>query len=159
MKIKFFAAALFALFLSACNPMAQLDGAEAKIAQFHSVYNDGDARRLYGVTGEEFRAVTTPEQMDELVTLVAGRMGQVESTERAGFNINSDNGVNMTVVTMTTQYEKGEATEIFTFQGDGETMQLVGWNVESDNFLDGGDGGDGADDAPVEDALDAEPAE
>ncbi len=162
MTIRLFTAALLALFaplfLAACNPMAQLDGAESKIAQFHKVYNDGDARVLYGMTGEQFRAATTPQQMDELIALVAGRMGKVESSERAGFNINSDNGVNMTVVTMTTQFEKGEAEEVFTFQGSGEEMQMVGWNVESDNFLNEAEGA-AEDSAPEASEPEAQAAE
>ena len=135
MHFKTIFAALFALFLAACNPMAQLDNSEQQIARWHETYNDGDARALYGQTGDMFRDVTTPEQMDDLVALVSERMGKVESTEREGFSINTDNGVTTTVVTMKTQFEKGESTETFTFHGTGEEMALVGWNVDSPNFL------------------------
>ncbi len=138
--IKLFTAALAALFLSACNPMAQLDGAEESIAKFHSTYNSGDARALYGTTADDFREVTTPAQMVELVELVTDRMGKVETTQRKAININSENGTTLTVVTMTTMFEKGEAIETFTYQGNGADMKLVGWNVDSPNFSDEADG-------------------
>lgn len=132
---KLFAASFFALLLSACNPMAQLDSSEEQIATFHATYNDGDARALYGATAAEFRDVTTLEQMEQLVDLVTDRMGLVQSTERQSFNINSENGTTVTVVTMTTVFDYGEAVETFTFQGSGDEMKLVGWNVDSPNFM------------------------
>lgn len=134
MPFKSIAAALFALLLAACNPMAQLDGATDEIERFHETYNQGNARALYGRTGQEFRDVTPPEEMDALVEHVTEFMGKMESTSREGFNINTNNGVTSTVVTMKTVFEKGEATETFTFRGQGEDLRLVGWNVDSPNF-------------------------
>lgn len=136
MKLKLFAAALAALFLAACNPMAQLDGSEETISQFHETYNAGDAQALYALTSEEFRGATTPEQMQGLVSLVTDRMGAVKSTERDGFNLNTNNGLTETTVTMKTQFEKGEGTETFTFYGTGDDLRLVGWHVDSPNFMD-----------------------
>lgn len=136
MHLKTIIAALAALLLAACNPMAQLNEAEAQVENFHDTYNEGDARALYGLTGEGFREITSAEQMDGLVALVNARMGKVVSTEREGININTDNGITMTTVTMKTQFEKGEALETFIFTGSGEEMGLVGWNVDSENFKD-----------------------
>lgn len=136
MRLSHLAAALFALLLAACNPMAQLDTSEATIASWHERYNEGDARALYGETGEEFRKVTSMDQMEALVTLVTNQMGPVVSTEREGFNINSNNGLTVTTVTMKTTFEKGPGTETFLFHGTGDDMKVVGWNVNSDNFMD-----------------------
>lgn len=128
-------AACALLFLSACNPIEQINVVDERIETWHATYNKGDARALYGQTGEEFRAATSPEQMDDLVALVTEKMGQVESAERTDTNINMQDGVTTTVVTMTTSFANGEATETFTFHGTGSETQLVGWNVDSPNFL------------------------
>lgn len=135
MHLKTLTAALAALLLAACNPMAQLNEAEAQVESFHDTYNEGDARALYGLTGEPFREVTSAQDMVDLVALVDERMGKVVSSEREGININSDNGTTTTTVTMKTEFEKGEATETFIFMGSGEDMGLVGWNVDSPNFM------------------------
>ena len=37
---------------------------------------------------------------------------------------------------MKTQFAKGEGTETFTFYGSGDDMRLVGWHVDSPNFMD-----------------------
>ena len=134
MKLKTLFAASTALVLSACNPMEQVEVADAKVARFQATYNEGDARGLYGQTSEEFREVTTPQQMDELVEYVTDKMGAIESSERSGININSSNGVNQTTITMTTQFAKGEGTETYTFIGSGQEMRVAGWNVDAENF-------------------------
>jgi len=135
MPFRLFAATLFALFLSACNPMEQVDEANQSIEAWHETYNSGDARALYGQTAQEFREVTSIDQMNQLVELVTDRMGKVQSSERSGININTTNGVTTTVVTMATVFEKGEGTETFTFQGTGDDTKIVGWNVDSPAFL------------------------
>jgi len=135
MYLKTIIAALAALLLAACNPMAQLNDAEAQVESFHDTYNEGDARALYGRTGEAFREVTSAQDMVDLVALVNERMGKVVSSEREGININSNNGTTTTTVTMKTEFEKGEATETFIFTGSGEDMGLVSWNVDSPNFM------------------------
>ncbi len=135
MPIRFCVAGLFALLLAACNPVEQLEISEQKIDRWQATYNRGDAGALYGQTSPAFRDEITREQMDELVALVIERMGKVESSERAGFNVKSNNGVTTTIVTMTTTFEKGEGTETFTFQGGGDDTGLMGWEVDSPNFL------------------------
>lgn len=122
------------LFLAACNPMAQLDKSEEWIAEWHATYNKGDAQALHSLTSDEFQEATTAPQMEELVSLVESRMGQFESAERSGFNINTENGVTETVVTIDSTYELGEAVETFTFLGTDENFRLIGWHVDSVNF-------------------------
>ena len=114
--------------------MEQVEVADQKVDRFQATYNVGDARGLYGQTAPEFREVTTPQQMDELVAYVSETMGAIESSERSGININSNNGVTTTTVTMKTDFTKGDGEETYTFYGTGEDMRLVGWNVDSDNF-------------------------
>ncbi|WP_252258040.1 hypothetical protein [Erythrobacter aurantius] len=135
MFIRIAFAVVAAALLSACNPMAQLEQSETKIEKWHATYNEGDARTLYGLTSQEFRDVTSIDEMNQLVALVTDKMGKVSSSERAGFNINTNNGVTSTVVTMKTVFEKGEGTETFTFRGNGDDTRLVGWNVDSPNFV------------------------
>lgn len=136
MPIRNLVAVLAMLLLAACNLMEQVDVVDERIEQWHSTYNTGDAQALYALTGDAYREATSPEQMDELVALVTDRMGKVESSERTNTNINMDNGVTTTVVDLATVFEKGEATETITFIGTGEAAQLVGWNVDSPNFVD-----------------------
>jgi len=120
-----------ALVLAACNPVAALDDSEARIARFHDGLARGDGEALYRMTGAEFRATTTRAQFDDLLTVVATRLGTVEASERTNFNVNSNNGTTFTTVVMNTRFAQGEGQETFVFKGTGEDMQLAGWHVTS----------------------------
>jgi len=135
MKFRNFLMVLAVIFIAACNPMEQLGAAEEKIEAFQARYNDRDASVLYRMTGEDFRAATTREQMDGLVALFSGRLGRIESSERTGFNSQFKNGLNITTITMETQFEQGAGTETFVFHGTGEDMELVGWTVNSPRLM------------------------
>lgn len=131
MKIRMFVAGLAALLLAACNPGAQIEDAKTQITKFHGLYNDSNGDALYRFTGEEFRKVTTRKQLDDMVAVVATRLGKVESSKQTGFNTAFNNGTTITTIVMQTNFQKGVGQETFVFAGSGETMQLVGWNVNA----------------------------
>ncbi|QIQ85839.1 hypothetical protein [Erythrobacter sp.] len=132
-RILFALAGAFAL--AACNPVEQFGIAEERIDTFHARYNEGDAGALYAMTGETFREVTDPEDMGSLVAMFTARLGRIESSERSGFNTSFNNGLNVTTVTMDTQFEQGAGTETYIFHGTGEDMELVGWQVNSPRLM------------------------
>lgn len=136
MPIKLLVASAFALVLAACNPMAQVDAADTAIDRFHATYNESDAEALYQLTAAEFRKETSPADMVALVSRVKSHMGPVEGTARQDLKIEERDGINMTLVTMTTDFALGQGTETFTFYGSDNELRLVGWNVDSPNFLD-----------------------
>lgn len=135
MKFSILIAGMIAFALAACNPMEQLGVAEERVEAFQARYNDADSGALYAMTGEAFRAATTPDQMDGLVSLFSGRLGRIESSERSGFNAQFKNGTNITTVTMETRFEQGEGTETFVFHGSGEGMELVSWTINSPRLM------------------------
>ena len=120
--------------LAACNPMANLEEAETRIEEFQAAYSVDDVDDMYEMTGPEFRKVTTREEFDDLYALIDLRLGAVEASERTGFNVNTNNGRTVTVVSMQSEFELGEGIETYTFFGHGEDMELVGWNVNSPNL-------------------------
>ena len=124
-----------ALVLAACNPVANYNAGDEKIAEFQEAYSRGDGDALFAMTGPQFREITTREQFDELLAIFDARLGPVESSERAGFNVTTNTGGTFTVVQMQTEFEQGPGMETYTFLGNGEDMQLVGWNVESQRLL------------------------
>ncbi|MBV7260165.1 hypothetical protein [Erythrobacter crassostreae] len=124
--------AVFGAFaLAACNPMENLEQSEARIAQYEKAYSSGNSDALWRLSGEKLREVTPREDFDNLVTVFSSRLGKIESSERSSFNVNSNNGVTQTVIVMNTEFEQGQGTQTYTFFGNGEDMQLVGWNVDS----------------------------
>ena len=126
---------LAALLLAACNPVAQMEGGEERIAEFQAAYSQSDLDALYALVGPEFRKISDREDFANLHGMIHGRLGDVVSSERVGFSVNTSPMGTMTVVTMETQFEDGVGLESFTFLGSGEDLVLEGWNVNSDRLV------------------------
>ena len=129
MRVIFAAAA--AWLATACNPIANLEDADDTIATFQARYNEGDAGKLYGLTGDRFKQITSRGEMEDLVTVFSTRLGRIENSERSNFNVSTKNGVTTTVVLMQTDFERGEGVETYTFQGGGDDFELIGWHIAS----------------------------
>lgn len=126
---------LSALVLSACNPIENLGEAEDQIDRFHSLYSNGKADEMYLMGSRRFRDATPLATLEGTVSVVRERLGKVESSEREGFNVNTTTAGTTTIVTMKTRFELGEGTETYTFIGNGENMQIEGWNVTSPRLM------------------------
>ena len=126
--------AIAALFLTACNPVENLDTGDNRIADYQNEYSEADVDALWRMVGPEFREVTSREQFDDLVAVLQARLGAIESSSREGFNVNTNTGGTVTVVQMLTQFEQGQGLETYTFRGNGDDMQLIGWHVNSDRL-------------------------
>lgn len=121
-----------AIVLAACNPVSQMNDADAQIEEFQAHYNNGDKNALFAMTGTELRDAVTREEWDGLVDYVSARLGAIGESSQSGINVNSNNGVTLTTITRNTSFANGDAVETYTFIGSGEDMRLFGWEVEGD---------------------------
>ncbi len=133
--VRKFLLAAMVISLTACNPIANLDASEGQVSRFQDIYSAGQYDDLYAFVGDEFREATTRDQFQDLMDVVSSRLGALESSERASWNVNTNNGVTITTVVMTSQYELGEGSETYVFHGHGEEMSLVRWAVQSDRLI------------------------
>jgi hypothetical protein len=128
-------AAAGALLLAACNPMEELDDADKAITQFHRQLDQRDFDGIWRATHGDFQAGQPREAYDAFMEAVRDKLGEAESSERQGFNINTNNGVTFVTVNMLTRFEEGEANEVFVFRRDGERLKLVNYNVNSQALI------------------------
>lgn len=117
--------------LAACNPMEQMNAADAQIEQFHEYFSASDFDSIYEMTAPEFRRTVTAEQWAASLEIVVRCLGPVQESSQTGFNLNTNNGVTETTINRSTTYELDEGTEVFTFRGTGTDMLLVNWEVVS----------------------------
>ena len=129
------AAVALSLTVAACNPVAALNDGEAQITQFHDAFSRDDSDAIWALAGDDFRAATTREDLNDLLAFVDERLGAVRSSERTSFNVNTNNGVTVTTIEMDTQFVQGEGQETFEFVGTGEEMRLLSWNVNSNRLV------------------------
>jgi hypothetical protein len=123
------------LALAACNPVANLNAGDSQITKFHAAYSRGDASAIYAMTGPQLRATASHAQFAELLDVVKVRLGAVKSSERTGFNVNTNTAGTFTTIIMSTHFAKGDGQENFVFSGKGDEMKLEGWHVESPRLM------------------------
>ncbi|MDE1468385.1 hypothetical protein [Aurantiacibacter sp. D1-12] len=145
--------------LSACNPVEVMGDSDTAIEQFHDHWNAGNLDAMWHATHPEFRTGLTQQQFDKVMGDFGGVLGEVESTERESFNINTQNGVTTTTIMMRTQFANGEGVEQFFLRGHGEEQKIFYYYVESD-LLNGYTAPEGADEYRPDDERPAvEPVE
>lgn len=72
---------------------------------------------------------------EEFLAVVQHKLGKTGKSTQEGWRINYVNGTSMTVLNMTTIYEKGEAMETFTFKLSPQGSVLVGYNIQSNALI------------------------
>ena len=117
--------------LAACNPMAELEDADGEVATFHRQFDARDFEGIWNASHDDFRAGQPPEDYAAFMVAIRDKLGEVESTERQGFNVNTNNGVITVTVTMLTEFEQGRGNETFVFMRDGDELKLYNYNVNS----------------------------
>lgn len=127
---KFMAITAVAL-LAACNPMEQMDGADALIEEFHTDFNESDFDTIWNGASQEFRDSMSRSEFDGFMSRMRASVGEYQDGSQVGFNINTNNGTTLTEITLDTTYENGTADEVFTFIGTGDDMALLNWNIDS----------------------------
>lgn len=127
---KWLAASGLAL-LAACNPMEELEDADREVARFHRQLDARDFEGIWNASHDNFRAGQPQADYAAFMVAVRDKLGEVEGTEREGFNINTNNGVTTITVAMSTEFAQGPATETFIFLRDGEDLRLLNYNVDS----------------------------
>ena len=76
-----FLAALLAFGLAACNPVENLDEAADQIDRFQNLFSNRSTDEMHLMGSAEFRETTSREDLEDLVSLVAGRLGSIEQSE------------------------------------------------------------------------------
>lgn len=124
-----------AILLAACNPVAQMNNADALIDRFHEQYGAGDYDAIYQASAPDFRRAVDQEEWGDFIRMVSGRLGAVEESSQTSVNVNSNNGLTTTTIIRSTSFEQGMGTETFVFQGSGEGMSLLNYEVVSDELV------------------------
>lgn len=109
--------------------------ADQSVADFHKLYNEGKFSEVYSASHPAFRGVTSEKQFQEFAEAVRRKLGKATGTSNAGFNVWSMNLTTKVVLTQATTFEHGTGTEVFTFEMKGEKALLVGYNINSKDFI------------------------
>ena len=127
--------ALAATMLAACNPFAQAEGAREQVDLFHERLNAGNDKAIWTNAGEQLRKATSREDFVRLLGTVRKSLGPVEETSQTNVNMNTSPQGSFTTLQMETHFERGRGIETFVFSGSGDSLRLVGYNINSPDMM------------------------
>lgn len=120
-----------ALLASACGVKENMEQADKEIERFHARYDKQDYPAIWRTTSGEFRKITSEKEFEKLLVAIRTKLGAVKSTEQAGWQANTNNGVSTVVINAKTAFEKGDGIETFTYVKEDSGLKLLGYNINS----------------------------
>jgi len=125
-----------AVIMTGCGGLIKAKAAsEAAIHHFHQLLSDGKFEDIWEEASPKFRNASKKEKYDEFMSALQRKLGKVKSTSNVSWKVSTYNLTTTVLMTQKTVFEKGEGTESFTFEIDGDKAVLVGYNVQSMDLI------------------------
>ena len=126
----------FGLCLAGCGGLTKGKvAAETAIALFHEQYNEGKLDTIWDGAHSKFRSTGKKGKYVEFLQAVQSKLGKVTSTANVNWKVGTFNLTTTVKMAQKTVFEKGEGTESFAFEMDGEKAVLVGYNIQSMDLI------------------------
>jgi hypothetical protein len=123
--------AVISLAVSGCGAMKGKEAADKAVKLFHEQLDKGDFNNIYAATHADFKAAATEKDFVAMLEAVHRKLGPIQRSDAAGWNINSHNFKTTVVLTYKTTFAEGEAVETFTYRIEGDKAVLLGYNISS----------------------------
>ena len=133
--LKWIAMVLAGVLLAGCNPVQQAKDAHAQVDVFHERLNAGEDQAIWTNAGAEFREATSQEDFARLLGTIHKSLGDAGETSQAGMRVNTNTQGTFTTLQMETTFERGKGLETFMFRGSGDSLQLIGYNINSPEMM------------------------
>jgi hypothetical protein len=123
--------------LSSCSGGDDVAGAEKTIAQFHQQLNFAAYQTIYAGSDNGLKQVTSEADMVRLLDAVHRKLGAFQSGKPTGWRVNYNTSGNSTVIQFDSKFQRGSATETFTFVGGAQSPRLLAYNINSQALITG----------------------
>jgi hypothetical protein len=127
--------ALSALGLMVVGCTKSRAAAEAATETFHVRFSDGKYADIYQDGSPALHKAITEPAFVAMLQGVSRKLGGFRSASPAGWKVHTAPGGQTITLGYSSIFEKGKATETFTWTSHGEAMQLQQYNVNSQAFL------------------------
>ena|ERR1700693_834198 len=119
------------IFCLSCGTHADLQRADAAVANFHNQLDAGNFNQIYQDSGSALKGETSQQNFVDLLSAIHRKLGNVKSAERGGFFVNYGTSGEQIRLNYSTQFDDDKAGEDFVFQVSGNDIRLVGYHVTS----------------------------
>lgn len=130
-----FAFAVIAISVIACGWGDGQPAAEQAIKQFHTMLDDERYAEIYAGSDPKLKEVATEKELLELLQAIHIKLGKVTATKNSGGRLNKFLTETQIVMVQETEFERGKATETFTFIYADKKASLAGYHVNSNDLI------------------------
>ena len=109
--------------------------AEPEVAKFHDRINAGQYEAIYANSDPDFQKAAPKDKVLALFAAIERKLGHFKSASEITWNVRTFNMTTNAVLAYKSAYERGEATETFTFRVSNGKAVLVGYNINSLDML------------------------
>jgi hypothetical protein len=102
------------------------------VASFHSEYNANRAGAIHSAAAPAFQKDVAMDEWNGLHAMLHEKLGAWKSGSRTGINVKTNNGHETLEVAYDAKFEKGDATEEFVFDYNGDKPLLLSYEVKSE---------------------------
>lgn len=126
------------LLIGACS--GSTDGrliaeAQAEVANFHDLLQRREFDTIYQQSSTEFRAHAPREDLIALFDAIDRKLGPLQTSQQSNMSAETRNLVTTVMLEYQSRYERGEATETFTYRIRSGAPELMGYNIASLDML------------------------
>jgi Protein of unknown function (DUF4019) len=117
--------------LGSCSLSADQRLATEAVSQFHSLYNTEDYSSLYASTDDAFKKATAEADYVAFMSAIHRKLGAQKSSTSTGWTVSQTLSGTQVVLTFTTEFAEGAASERFVFRMASGKAYLLGYNINS----------------------------
>jgi hypothetical protein len=128
-------AALLLVTVAGCGFAKSKQIAAKSVETFHQQFNETRFSAIYSGSTTNFKASAPEAEFLKFIQAVRRKLGAFQSGTETGWRTNNTTNGTFVVLTYNSQFERGKATETFTFVISRETATLQGYNVNSPELI------------------------
>ncbi len=104
---------------------------EAAVIEFHRQLNGGDFHGIWHDSAQAMRKSSAEADFARFLGAIRGKLGRVKDSTRTNWRVNATTSGAFMTLTYSTEFDRGRATETFTYRDiDGKPV-LNGYNINS----------------------------
>lgn len=129
--MKAFVTTSLALVLSGmvCHASDKVEIVQKAVEEFHKLFNAGEFGKIYDATHAKYQSLYSKEDAVDFMRSSREKLGNVTSAKLTGQQEFDLKPVTNVILTYTTEFEKGQGQEMFTYQVEGKKALLTGWSL------------------------------
>ena len=117
--------------LCGCGAVKGKAAAERAVTDFHSKLDAGDFKTIYDGAHADLKQSSTSKDFTILLEAIHRKLGTVQKSEAAGWNVSSVNLQTNVTLTYKTKFAEGDGTETFVYRVNRGSALLCGYNINS----------------------------